>query len=152
MTDEHHALRGRLTVRLVDKRGRTVDRVVRDNEIVNAGRTLIGQLLVGNPGATPISHLAVGADATAPTAADTGLRAEIASIQRAPIEAELLTGAIGLRVSAQVSSATHQDIGEAGLFNAAAHGAGVMYNRVTFPSPVPIGAGLDLAFEWDITF
>jgi hypothetical protein len=152
MGDHHHALRGRLGVRVIDKRGRTVARVVRNNEIVDAGRTLIGRLLVGAPAAAPISHLAVGTNGTTPTPADTGLRAEIGSINRAPIQVEPLTSAIGLRVSAQVSSATSQAISEAGLFNAAGHGAGVMYNRVTFPSPVPVGPGLDLAFEWDITF
>ncbi len=152
MGDHHHALRGRLAVRVIDKQGRTVARVVRDNEIVNAGRTLIGRLLVGDPAAAPISHLAVGTNATAPTPADTGLRAEVTSIERAPIRVQPLTGAIGLRISAEVSSATSQAIAEAGLFNAASHGAGVMYNRVTFPSPVPIGAGLNLAFEWDVTF
>ncbi len=152
MGDHYHALRGRLAVRVVDKRGRTVARVVRDNAIVDAGRTLIGKLLVGDPAAAPISHLAVGKNATAPTPADTGLRDEVVSIQRAPIQVQPLTGAIGLRISAEVSSATSQAIAEAGLFNAAGHGAGVMYNRVTFPSPVPIGAGLDLAFEWDVTF
>ena len=51
-----------------------------------------------------------------------------------------------------MTSPTSQSISEAGLFNAANHGAGVMYNRVTFPTPVPIGPGLDLAFQWDITF
>jgi len=148
----HLALRGRVTARVVDRQGRTVVRVVRDNAVVNGGRTLVGRLLVGEPGAVPVSHLAVGTDGTAPKATDTKLGAEIASIQRAPIQVQPLPDGIGLRVSAQVASATSQSISEAGLFNAAAHGAGVMYNRVAFPAPVPVGADLDLVLEWDITF
>ena len=152
MTRERLQLSGRLTVRLVDRRGRERARVVHDNEIVDAGRTLIGQLLVGGAGAVPISHLAVGTSGTPPTPADTALGAEIASIDRAPIEVTPLTGSIGLRVSAQVSSATTQAVAEAGLFNSSAHGSGTMYNRVAFPSPLPVATDLDLFFEWDITF
>ena len=147
-----HALRGRVAVRVVDRQGHTVARVTRANTVVNGGRTLVGKLLIGDPAAVPISHLAVGTDPTAPTAANTKLGAEIASIQRAPIQVQPLPDGIGLRVSAQVASATSQSISEAGLFNAAGHGAGVMYNRVAFPAPVPIGADLDLVLEWDITF
>jgi hypothetical protein len=152
MSTHQHALRGRVVVRVVDRRGRTVARVVRSNAVVNTGRTLIGKLLVGDPSVVPVSHLAVGTNATAPTAADTKLGAEIASIQRAAIQVQPLASGLGLRVSAQVASATNQTVSEAGLFNANAHGAGVMYNRVAFPGPVPIGADLDLVFEWDITF
>ena len=152
MNYQHLALHGRVTVRIVDKQGRARLHLVSNNEIVNTGRSLIGRLLVGDPAATPISHLAVGTDATPPTPADTHLGAEIGSIDRAPIEVTPLTGSIGLRVSAQVSSATAQAVAEAGLFNASDHGAGVMYNRVAFPSPLPVGTDLDLVFEWDITF
>lgn len=152
MGQEQHTLRGRLTVRVVDKQGQEVARIAHTNEIVNSGRALIGQLLVGDEGATPVTHLAVGTDATAPTPDDTALGTEIESIDRAPIEFTPLEGTIGLRVSAQVSSETDQAVSEAGLFSAGEHGAGVMYNRVAFPSPVPVGTDLDLIFEWDITF
>lgn len=150
----YHTLRGRLRVRLLDKQGHLVSETRYDNAIVDTGRVLIGQLLVGDAGATPISHLAVGTDATAPTPQDTALGAEIASIDRAPIMVTPLADSadIGLRVSAQVSSATNQAVAEAGLFNAADHSAGVIYNRVVFPSPLPVGTDLDLVFEWDITF
>jgi hypothetical protein len=152
MKAEQLKLSGRLTVRVVDKRGHERARIVHDNEIVNAGRTLIGQLLVGSAGAIPISHLAVGTSGTPPTPADTALGAEVASIDRAPIEVTPLTGVIGLRVSAQISSATTQAIAEAGLFNSSAHGSGTMYNRVAFPSPLPLATDVDLFFEWDVTF
>ena len=152
MDHDCHALTGRVTVRLLNKEGQPVAEIVRNNTIVDAGRALIGQRLVGNPSAGPISHLAVGSNNTAATATDTALVAEIATIARAAIAVQPLPNGIGLRVGAQLTSATSQSISEAGLFNAAAHGAGVMYNRVTFPTPVPIGPGLDLAFEWDVTF
>jgi hypothetical protein len=148
----HHPLEGRLTVRVVDKQGNTLRRIVQKNAIVNTGRVLAGQLLVGEADAFPISHLAVGTDATPPAAEDQGLGSEIESIDRAPIEAQALADVIGLRVSAQVSSETNQAVAEAGLFNAGDHGAGVMYNRVVFSTPVPVGTDLDLIFEWDITF
>ena len=151
MTRNLHALAGRLTVRAVDRQGCTRTLVVRDNEIADTGRTLIGQLLVGIS-TTPVSHLAVGADATPPTTADTGLGAEIDTIDRAPVESEPLTEEIGLRIRGQVSSSTVQTVSEAGLFNAADHGTGVIYNRVAFPSPLPVGPDLDLIFEWDVTF
>ncbi|HEY1294531.1 MAG TPA: hypothetical protein VGJ60_15750 [Chloroflexota bacterium] len=152
MHENHRALSGRVTVYQLDTNGSTVAQFVRANTIVDAGRALIGQRLIGNPAAGPISHLAVGSSNAAATPSDTGLRAEINSIARTAITTQALPDGIGLRVGAQVSSATSQTISEAGLFNAAAHGAGVMYNRVTFSAPIPIAPGLDLAFQWDITF
>jgi hypothetical protein len=53
MTREQLVLSGRLTVRLVDRDGRERARVVHDNEIVNAGRTLIGQLWSAVPARCP---------------------------------------------------------------------------------------------------
>jgi hypothetical protein len=147
-----HTLRGRVRVRAVDRSGATRLQVVKSNTIVDAGRVLVGRRLIGDPAAGPISHLAVGSSATAASTGNTALGAEIGSIARASIKAEPLPSGIGLRVSAQLTSPTSQSISEAGLFNAAEHGVGVMYNRVTFPSPIPIGPDLDLAFEWDITF
>jgi len=147
-----HVLTGHVTVRLLDQDGLVRGEVNQANTIVDAGRTLIGQRLIGNPGAGPISHIAVGSSNAAATPADTALGSEINSIARAPIVAQPLQAGIGLRVGAQLTSPTSLSISEAGLFNAANHGAGVMYNRVTFPTPVPIGPGLDLAFEWEITF
>ena len=154
MQNHAHTLQGRLRVRLLDKQGHHVDEIRCENAIVDSGRVLIGQLLTGEATATPISHLAVGTDATAPAPQDTALGAEIASIDRAPITVTPLTdtGDIGLRVSAQVSSATNQSVAEAGLFNAVDHNSGVMYNRVVFPAPLPVGTDLDLIFEWDVTF
>ncbi len=150
----HHALSGRITVYIVDKQGHRVGRVDQPNEIVNGGRLLIGQLLTGDAFAMPITHLAVGTGQTPPDATDAALEIESTSIDRAPISVIPLTdpNRIGLRVSAQVSSATNQAISEAGLFNASAHNTGTMYNRVVFPSPLPIGTDLDLIIEWDITF
>lgn len=152
MRESSQSLEGRVTVWLVDRRGRALREISVPNLIVGSGRRLAGQRLIGAQGATPITHLAVGGDATAPTEADTGLRAEIGTIDRAPLESRALTDAIGLRVSAQVSSAAEAGVSEAGLFTAGEHGAGIMYNRVVFPSPLPISAALDLVFEWDITF
>lgn len=152
MNHDYHMLGGRLRVRMLDDRGRTVGSIVQRNAIVNSGRSLIGRLLVGDPDTVPISHLAVGTDATTPTPEDDGLGTEIESIDRSPIQVEALTDGIGLRVSSQVSSETDQAVSEAGLFNAGEHGAGVMYNRVVFATAVPVGTDLDLVFEWDIVF
>ncbi len=152
MTRNHHALAGRLTVRAVDRTGRTRMRLEQRNEIVDSGRTLIGRLLVGATTAVPISHLAVGTDATEPAAGDTGLGAEIDTVVRSAIEVEPLSEEIGLRIRGQVSSTTALTVSEAGLFNAKDHDTGDMYNRVAFPSPLPVGPDLDLIFEWDVTF
>jgi hypothetical protein len=152
MTHEHHALHGCLAVRMVDRQGRTTGVVVQENTVVSGGQLLVGRLLVGDATAVAISHLAVGTDSRPTAPADTGLAAEITTISRAPIAWELLPDSTSLRVSAQVSSETAQAVAEAGLFNAGGHGEGVMYNRVTFPSPVPVGTDLDLVFEWDLTF
>ena len=66
MQNHAHTLQGRLRVRLLDKQGHHVDEIRCENAIVDSGRVLIGQLLTGEATATPISHLAVGTDATAP--------------------------------------------------------------------------------------
>lgn len=154
MRESSLMLEGRVVVRLVDHSGRTLRRIQTTNAIVDVGRALVGQLLVGAEAGTPVTHLAVGSDGTEPTAADTGLVAEINTIDRGPIESTALDeeSTIGMRITAQVSSSAEAQISEAGLFTAADHGAGVMYNRVVFPSPLPIGPSLDLIFEWDITF
>ena len=152
MHDQAPSLTGRVAVSVVDRQGAIRTRIQVDNEIVDGGRQLAAQRLIGLGTAAPISHLAVGTGNAAPANGDTQLATEIATIDRAPIDTTALAGSIGFRVRAQVSSAAAAQINEAGLFTDPAHGAGTMYNRVVFPSPLPVGPGLDLIFEWDITF
>jgi hypothetical protein len=151
-SDQAPALTGCVLVSVVDQAGATTTRVEVHNTIVDDGRQLAAQRLVGLATAAPISHLAVGTGNAPPAAGDTQLATEITTIDRAPIDTTALSGSIGFRIRAQVSSAAAAQINEAGLFTAPAHGAGTMYNRVVFPSPLPVGPGLDLIFEWDITF
>jgi len=152
MLDQAPSPAGSVAVRVVDKQGHTVRRTVVGNTIVDAGRQLAAQRLIGLNTASPVSHLAVGTGNAAPTPADTQLAAEITTIDRAPIDTTTLTAGIGFRIRAQISSATPAQISEAGLFTTDGHGEGTMYNRVAFPSPLPVGPALDLIFEWDITF
>ena len=151
-SDQVPAMTGRAAVSMVDQAGATTTRIEVNNTIVDGGRQLAAQRLIGLGTAAPISHLAVGSGNTPPAAGDTQLATEIATIDRATIDSTALSGSIGFRIRAQVSSAAAAQINEAGLFTAPAHGAGTMYNRVVFPSPLPVGPGLDLIFEWDITF
>ncbi len=148
MIRDQHLLAGRVTVRVVDRRGRTAQRIVQENEIVNGGRKLVGQLLVGVTTAR-ISHLGVGTDDSDPELENETLGTEIGT--RAEIEAEpLAEPEIGFRIRAQVESGTPQAVSEAGLFNAASDGT--LYNRVVFPKPLPVSPDFDLIFEWDVTF
>ena len=48
MPHDAHTLRGWLRVRLRDKRGRVLHEALLANAIVDTGRVLIGQLLVGD--------------------------------------------------------------------------------------------------------
>lgn len=146
MTRNHHVLAGRLKVRVVDRRGHTHTCTVRENTIVDTGRNLVGQLLLGKS-AAPVTHLAVGTNKNPSTPDDKKIE-EIDGIARVEIEAEALSQEIGFRIRGQVKSTVEQAVSEAGLFNT----DGVLYNRVVFPSPLPVGPNLDLIFEWDITF
>src|SRR5215218_5878774 len=110
MHERSHAPTGRVTVYQLDEHGSIVAEFVRDNTIVDAGRALIGQRLIGNPAAGPVSHLAVGSSNAAAKSTDTALGAEINSIARTPITTQALPDGIGLRVGAQVTSATSQTI------------------------------------------
>lgn len=161
---ENNEMRGALTVQLTDRQGTLVYTAQHKNRIVTSGRSLVAQLFGGIEGGVPpgrVTHMAVGANATAPSDADTALKAE-----RAPRRAissvdysEITEGSGGnevKRVRARLTAVFDfgdangaEPLREAGIFTAESDG--VMYNRVVF-EPVTKTDAFKLTLLWDIVF
>lgn len=157
-------MRGALTVQVTDRSGVLVREERYGNRIVTGGRMLVAQMFGGVSGGVPpnqVTHMAVGTDATPPTDADDGLKAERAP--RRPISevdySEITEGAgqdAVKRVRARLTAVF--DFGdangaaplrEAGIFTAEI--GGVLYNRVVF-EPVTKTDAFKLTLLWDIVF
>jgi hypothetical protein len=159
-------MRGRLTLCLSDRDGQIVHHQVRGNRIVASGRRLVAQLFGGVSSGTPpvpVSHVAVGTNATAPSDDDDALRAQrgapnpITEVTYTPFDEPVPGGSdVVKRTRASVTAVF--DFGdangsaplrEAGLLTAAT--GGVLYNRVVF-QPVTKTDAFKLTVLWDIVF
>ncbi|HNB44622.1 MAG TPA: hypothetical protein PLL72_10525 [Burkholderiaceae bacterium] len=163
---EHHDLKGRLTLLLHDDAGRLVHTQQPRNRIVLSGRSLVARLFAGISGGTPptqVTHMALGSDATPAADGQTALLAERAP-RRAISEVSYLDfdepdggGGSTRRVRATLKAvfdfADANDpavpLREAAIFTDAT--AGVMYNRVVF-EPVTKTNAFKLTLLWDVTF
>jgi hypothetical protein len=114
------------------------------NLVVTTGLGLAAQAL-GNGTITVVSHVAVGTDSTAPSAANTALGAEIA---RTALASTDVTGTVVTYAGTIPAGTGTGALTEAGLLNAAV--AGVMLSRVTF-AVINKGAGDTLGIVWTIT-
>jgi hypothetical protein len=152
---------GTLTLLLSDKDGRVVQQQRLHNHIVTSGRNLVAELFSGKfAGAdpAPVSHMAVGEDATAAGDGDTALaaqRGDRKQISSVDVSTALIAGINRVRVSLQAvfdfneANDPVNPLVEAGIFTAPTDG--VMYNRVVF-APVTKTEAFKLTLLWDVIF
>ncbi len=160
------AMQGRLTIQQRNAAHELVAEIHADNAIVSSGRDLVARLFI-NEQIDPISHLAVGSDATpVDPDKDTRLGKELfrKAIAAEGIERKLLPikdpATNQERLHAQIKLTVELDyhegngeLREAGLFNADAANAdsSVMYNRVVFPV-ITKTPDFQLTLIWEILF
>ncbi len=145
---------GRLTIQINDSEGKLVESVAANNSIVLSGRDLVAKLFIKET-INPVSHVAVGTGSAPVTPGDTQLGTELfrKPINPANASQNLTTTQDNKK---KVTVTTDLDFGEAngalteaGLFNASA--AGVMYNRVVFPT-INKTPAFKLTLIWEIVF
>ena len=138
-------VKGKVKFEVVDQEGRTVNSLIVNNLVVDAGLALVTAYLSGSAPAAPVSHIAVGDGQTAPTPGDTSLENELI---RAAAD---ITNPSNASVQFQHIWATGTASGtyyEAGLFDADT--AGNMFSRVTFPELI-VEDIHQLIVTWTIT-
>ena len=156
-TTEALEMQGRLTFRLCDAAGCTVQALAAPNHIVLSGRDLVARMFAVG-GLKPISHLAVGGGSQGVTPEDTRLAAEVARVPINPfqLDRDLLEIATEdgkdkrkkVVINAELSYAQgNATLCEAGLFNE----DGILYNRIVF-APVQKTEDFVLTLIWEITF
>ena len=154
--NEAFDMKGRLTLRLHDRRGGLVCEKGADNDIVLSGRDLVAKLFA-NVSIDPISHMAVGTGTTPVNpATDQKLVAELFRKAIIPIDpAKDITpvdAKVRVVLSAELDFAEGNGaLTEAAMFNGDDPGTSVMYNRVVFP-PVNKTADFKLTLVWEILF
>lgn len=143
------ALTGVLVVEIRSARtGRLLRRLRESNLVVNAGLTLVRDLLDSTIAApTPPTHLAFGTDATAAAGTQTAL---VAEVFRDALTSRVRTGlTITFKHFLSSSQANGNTLREWGLFNAAA--AGTMFSRAVFGSPIIKTTSITVTSQWTVT-
>lgn len=134
---------GRVTVEVFDAAGALVSCVTTSNLVVSSGLNLLAQRLAG--AGAPISHLAAGTGATAPTPADTELEAEALRVSTAAVPA--VGGTVVFRAAMPPGVGTGS-ISEVGLFTQST--GGTMFSRAAF-TPITKSPTDTAVFSWAIT-
>ncbi len=138
---------GALKIERSNSAGNIVETLEVPNLVVTVGKNFIASSMIKTTTNSPaaMTHMAIGSDQTAATAANTTLGAELgrASLTASTVSANAVT--YTATFSAGVGTG---DIKEAGIFNASS--AGTMLCRTTFPI-VTKQAGDSIAITWVVT-
>lgn len=133
------------------RNGELLHRFEGKNLVVDAGRTLIKDIVSSTGGVNKPTHLALGSDGTAVTASDTALASEV-GVTREPLSdfetAFTLTYYCTQATGIDNDDAQHT-IRELGIFNAGA--AGTMLARFLCQAFI-FELGDDLVVNWILTF
>lgn len=143
------ALTGALVVEVRSARtGRVLRRLRESNLVVNAGLTLVRDLLDSTITApTPPTHLAFGTNASAAAGTQTAL---VTEVFRDALTSRVRTGlTITFKHFLSSSQANGNTLREWGLFNAAA--AGTMFSRAVFGSPIVKTVSITVTSQWTVT-
>ena len=156
-------MKGRLRLKMTNRKGQVVLDQTANNAIVFSGRDMVAKLF-SNIEIKPISHIGIGSGSTPVDAEnDTALENEIEiapGIRKAitPIDPALhlvpAGGKIKVMISAELDFAEGNGaISEAGLFNLETVGdsSAVMYNRVVFPVVTKTNQ-FKLTLVWEVLF
>ena len=168
--EQHHEMRGYLTLKVSDENGDVICERACKNRIVTTGRELVARLFGGftQPQPARVTHMAVGTDGTAEADNNTQLGAQrdartgvprklISAVTYEPIdESQPGTTVTVRRIRARLTAEFEFNeangaapLREAGMFTAPT--GGVMYNRVTF-EPVTKTEAFKLTLIWDVVF
>ena len=143
MISDQLKVKGDVTVRVYDKDGNIKDEREIKNLVVTTGKNFIASRMVSTP--TAMSHMAVGASATAAAAANTTLGSELGRVALASSNA---SGAVVTYVANFPAGTGTGAVVEAGIFNAVT--AGTLLCRTTFPV-VNKGTDHAMSITWQIT-
>jgi hypothetical protein len=144
--DEDVRLSGRVHVSLYGPDGRLKDERNVDNLVVTAGKNHIADQLSASPGEGAMSHMAIGTSATAASAGQTAL---VAEIDRNALTSRTDSAGVVTYVGDWAAGdGTNAGIQEAGIFNASS--SGTMLARAVFTS-IDKQAGDTLSITWTVT-
>ena len=134
---------GELEIVVRDAAGHVKERHVVNNLVVTAGRNFIASRMVGTPAA--MSHMSLGAGATAAALGDTALGSELGrvALTSAASAANVVTYVANFPAGTATGAIT-----EAGVFNAGS--SGTLLCRTVFPV-VNKGANDAVGITWNIT-
>lgn len=143
MINEQIKVTGDVTVTITGKDGQVKDQRQIKNLVVTSGKQFIAARMVGTP--TAMSHMAVGAGATAAAAGDTALGSELGRVSLASGAA---SGAVVTYTATFPAGTGTGAVTEAGILNASS--AGTMLCRTVF-AVVNKGADDAMSITWAIT-
>ena len=145
MNTEKLTITGRVLIEHWNSDGVLLNRIEQKNLIPTVGKAYVAQM-IANDATTPMSHMAIGSSATAPTIADTTLNAELGRVALTSTTSSTNTVIYVANFGAGVGTGT---LNEAGLFNAGA--AGTMLAHTLFAAAIPKAAGDSVALTWTVT-
>lgn len=134
---------GQVSIQLFDKAGNLKDARQIKNLVVGVGKEFIAARMVGSP--SEMSHMALGADNTAPASGNTALGSELG---RVALASDAAAGAVVTYTAAFPAGTATGAVVEAGIFNASS--GGTMLCRTTF-AVVNKGADDAMSVTWAIT-
>lgn len=143
MINEQIKVTGDVTVTITGKDGQVKDQRQIKNLVVTSGKQFIAARMVGTP--TAMSHMAVGAGATAAAAGDTALGSELG---RVALASGAASGAVVTYTATFPAGTGTGAVTEAGILNASS--AGTMLCRTVF-AVVNKGADDAMSITWAIT-
>lgn len=143
MINEQIKVTGDVTVTITGKDGQVKDQRQIKNLVVTSGKQFIAARMVGTP--TAMSHMAVGAGATAAAGGDTALGSELG---RVALASGAASGAVVTYTATFPAGTGTGAVTEAGILNASS--AGTMLCRTVF-AVVNKGADDAMSITWAIT-
>lgn len=144
MTREELELSANVTIIVSDAAGREVSRERRHNLVVTAGRNQVAAYLAADDPAPP-SHIAVGTSATAVSASQTAL---VAEVFRSTLTKTVQTsGTVTFSHYVSTDEANGNTIREAALLSASS--GGTMTARVTHDAVVKT-ASVAITYVWEV--
>jgi hypothetical protein len=144
-TNSQIDIKGNVEIQLFDENGNLKDYRKIKNTVVTAGKNFIADQLSDSPGATKMTHMAVGTGTTAVDAGDTALQTQT---DRNALTSNTDSGNVVTFVGDWAAGDATAAITEAGIFNAASNGT--MLARTVF-SAINKAAADTLKITWTLT-
>ncbi len=143
-TQEHINVSGALRIVVTGPDGKVKEEREIPNLVVTVGKNFIASRMVGTTSAT-MSHMAIGADSTAPTAGNTALGSELGRVALSSSEAA--NNVVTYQATFPAGTGTGAVV-EAGILNASS--AGTLLCRTTF-AVVNKSVNDSMSITWTVT-